>query len=474
MPDNFVDRVRLHELAHREAGGVSRRLLASWQRSEDYGVPLEEVEPVFTGTDDLGSLFFQCGNEVLADLHSTLAGEPVSLMLTDAEGVVLSRLSGDRSLLKALDDVHLAPGFAYAERDVGTNGLGLALADRVPTLVRADQHYALSLCTFTCAAVPVFDPASGRLEGSVNLTTWSQSSSDLLARAGPVGGQQHHRADARPLAPGESRARRRGARCSASRCRGSSRDRAPCTTLSEAWNAAVARAERAMAAGAHRRRGRRGRLGPGHAARAGRAPHVSARPHPVGQCTRADRCPDVAGAVDARTRQVPHRGHRPRRRHVAGLGRRAAPRSDPAQRRLGLRSVRGDGRAVRGHSGARWPAWSIRSCRCRRFGTGPTTCCRWRNHIAMRARGREIGFTPSAARALRCYDWPGNVDELSRVVSTRGRSAPTSSTSASCRRKCLAGNTRHLSRIEAFERGEIVRVLNADGLTMAEVAASSA
>ncbi len=61
-----------------------------WQRSEDYGVPLEEVEPVFTGTDDLGSLFFQCGNEVLADLHRTLANEPVSLMLTDAEGVVLS------------------------------------------------------------------------------------------------------------------------------------------------------------------------------------------------------------------------------------------------------------------------------------------------------------------------------------------------------------------------------------------------
>ena len=142
--------------------------------------PLEEVEPVFTGTDDFGSLFFQCGNEVLADLHSTLAGEPVSLMLTDAEGVVLSRLSGDRSLLKSLDDVHLAPGFAYSEREVGTNGLGLALADRMPTLVRADQHYALSLCTFTCAAVPVFDPASGRLEGSVNLTTWSQSSSDLL------------------------------------------------------------------------------------------------------------------------------------------------------------------------------------------------------------------------------------------------------------------------------------------------------
>ncbi len=36
--------------------------------------------------------------------------------------------------------------------------------------------------------------------------------------------------------------------------------------------------------------------------------------------------------------------------------------------------------------------------------------------------------------------------------------------------KVLAGNTRHLSRIEAFERGEIIRVLATQGLTMAEVA----
>src|SRR5690349_3078103 len=177
MPDGVPERAILRQLQH---GYVPERLLASWQRSEDYGVPLDSVEPVFTGTDDLSSLFFECGNEVLADLHRTLANEPVSMMLTDAEGVVLSRLSGDRTLLAALDDVHLAPGFAYSEREVGTNGLGLALADRVPTLVRADQHYARSLCTFTCAAVPVFDPASGRLEGSVNLTMWSEAPSDLL------------------------------------------------------------------------------------------------------------------------------------------------------------------------------------------------------------------------------------------------------------------------------------------------------
>src|SRR6478752_5774584 len=187
VSEGLPERLKLHQIQGGEdlhgPAGVAGRLLASWQRSEDYGISLEAVEPVFTGTERLGvedDLFFQCGNEVLTDLHRTLSGEPVSMMLTDADGVVLSRLSGDRQLLAALDQVYLAPGFAYAERDVGTNGLGLALADRAPILVRADQHYAQNLNTFTCAAVPVLDPGTGRVEGSVNLTTWSQSSSDLL------------------------------------------------------------------------------------------------------------------------------------------------------------------------------------------------------------------------------------------------------------------------------------------------------
>jgi DNA-binding NtrC family response regulator len=91
------------------------------------------------------------------------------------------------------------------------------------------------------------------------------------------------------------------------------------------------------------------------------------------------------------------------------------------------------------------------------------------NHIATRTRGREIGFSATAARALRCHDWPGNVDELARVVSAAAGRADVIDIDL-LPQEVLAGNTRHLSRIEAFERGEIVRTLNADGLTMAEVA----
>jgi hypothetical protein len=245
VSDELPDRAQLQ---HGEAANVPRRLLASWQRSEEYGVPQESVEPVFTGTEDLGSLFYQCGSEVLLDLHRTLANEPVSMMLTDSDGVVLNRVSGDHSLLQALDDVHLAPGFAYSEREVGTNGLGLALADRAPTLVRADQHYALSLCTFTCAAVPVIEPTTGRLEGSVNLTTWSESSSELLLALARSAASN---TAALMLARSTGRRPRQTPRGQVFRVEVPRLEPGSGTlhALSESWNSAVGRAERAMSAG---------------------------------------------------------------------------------------------------------------------------------------------------------------------------------------------------------------------------------
>ena len=468
MSDDFVDRVRRHELAHREASGLSRRLLASWQRSEDYGVPLEQIEPVFTGTENLASLFFQCGNEVLADLHSTLANEPVSMMLTDAEGVVLSRLSGDRNLLKALDDVHLAPGFGYAERDVGTNGLGLALADRVPTLVRADQHYALSLCTFTCAAVPVFDPASGRLEGSVNLTTWSQSSSDLLLALARSAASN---TTALMLARSSGRQPRRTPRGQVFRVEVPRLEPGSGTlhALSEAWNCAVARAEHAMIAGSIV--AAVGEAGSGRATLLAQAArHTYPRDRIL--CASAPAPTDIQTWLGLWT---PELG----KAHTAVIVRDVDMLPTWVAERL--RSL-----VLRGSESTSVPF----ALTAERFEDIPAPLAGLvdrvvpvpplhdraddvlplAQHIAMRARGREIDITPSAARALRGYDWPGNVDELSRVVSHAAVHADVIGIDQ-LPPQVLAGNTRHLSRIEAFERGEIVRVLNDVGLTMAEAAA---
>ena len=416
-------------------------------------------------------MFFECGNEVLADLHRTLASEPVSMMLTDAEGVVLSRLSGDHSLLQALDDVHLAPGFAYSEREVGTNGLGLALADRVPTLVRADEHYSLSLCTFTCAAVPVLDPSSGRLEGSVNLTTWSRSSSELLLALARSAASN---TTALMLARSRGRQSRPTPRGQVFRVEMPRLEPGSGTLheLSNAWTATVAPRRRGYGGRRHRRRGG------GAWARAGRRHFAQAARHAYPR----DRILSASAPAPTDVQTwlglwAPELG----KSHTAVIVRDVdllPPWVAERLRDLVLRS-----------SASTSVPFAVTAERFEDIPPAlaslvdtvvPVPPLRDRtddvlalaNHVAKRVRGRELAFTPSASRALRNYDWPGNVAELSRVIATPpvardiidvGDLPP----------QVLAGTTRHLSRIEAFERGEIIRVLGTDGLTMADAARNS-
>jgi DNA-binding NtrC family response regulator len=90
-------------------------------------------------------------------------------------------------------------------------------------------------------------------------------------------------------------------------------------------------------------------------------------------------------------------------------------------------------------------------------------------HVARRVRGREIEFTPAAQRALTDHGWPGNVEQLVHAV----RQAVTRTDVVDARHlpsEVLSGSHRRLTRIEAFEREEIVRALTRPGATMKEAA----
>ena len=85
------------------------------------------------------------------------------MILTDVDGVVLERRTGDSNLGQALDRIWLAPGFSYAERFVGTNGIGTALEGRGPAEVFGHEHYAEPLAPFACSGAPIWHPVSGKL-----------------------------------------------------------------------------------------------------------------------------------------------------------------------------------------------------------------------------------------------------------------------------------------------------------------------
>ncbi|SFJ38703.1 regulatory protein, Fis family [Amycolatopsis sacchari] len=444
-------------MAHERPVAVPARLRASWQRSERYGVPPDEVQPVFTGTVDEGSLFYECGSEVLRGLHATLANEPVSLMLTDSEGFVLSRLCGDSTILRSLDRVHLAPGFSYAERNAGTNGLGLALADRAPSLVSAEQHYCSGLWGYTCAAAPVLDPATGALLGSVNLTTWSQSSKELLlAVAQAAAGNTA----ALMMARGSGHAARPAPRGEVFRVYS---DRLPEPRLSGAWQDALAEAEGAIA------RGRvvvvSGEPGVGKTALASAARRavrprervLNARP-PAPQDADAwlalwtpelgkpDTCVIISG-VDALPVSAAEE-------LAAALS--AVPAAVPAPFTLTAE----DPAAIPDVLGELADTVvEVPALRYRPDDVEP---------LARSFAGRSR-FTPAAMRALQAYQWPGNVRQLRDVV----RQAATRADVIDTRHlapEVFTGGTRRLTRMEAVERDEIVRCLTQPGASVAKAA----
>ena len=101
--------------------------------------------------------------------------------------------------------------------------------------------------------------------------------------------------------------------------------------------------------------------------------------------------------------------------------------------------------------------------------TVPTTCCRWPRTSPAGPAGATCSSAPPRHGRCATYGWPGNVDQLHQVV-TRAASRTDVIDVANLPSEVLAGNGRHLSRIEAFECGEIVRVLGTGSPTMAEAA----
>jgi transcriptional regulator of acetoin/glycerol metabolism len=136
-------------------GRVRDTILASWWRSREWNVAADRIDLSYVRDPDLDTPLTRSALPVLRDLRDNLEGQPVSVVLTDARGVLLSRLTADHDLERHLDHVQLLPGFSYAEQFVGTNGIGTALESGQAAHVFGHEHYAEHLEDLACAAAPV-------------------------------------------------------------------------------------------------------------------------------------------------------------------------------------------------------------------------------------------------------------------------------------------------------------------------------
>jgi len=163
-----------------EPQGVRQAILASWWRSRESKVAADRLELRYVRDPNLDTPLTRSAAPVLQHLREQLDGQPLSIVLTDPAGVVLSRLTADKALERHLDRVHLAPGFSYAEADVGTNGIGTALEAGRAMQVFGHEHYAEHLEDLACAGVPIRHPISGKTVGLLDLTCWRRDAGPLL------------------------------------------------------------------------------------------------------------------------------------------------------------------------------------------------------------------------------------------------------------------------------------------------------
>lgn len=182
MDDTRLARTRLRFLTAEpiDAAHVRDPILASWWRCREFRVPADHIDLPYLPDQDLDTPLIHAATPVLERLGDQLDGQPVSVILTDPTGVVLTQRTGDPDLHRHLERVELAPGFSYGERFVGTNGIGTALEEGRPTHVFGHEHYAENLEDLACAGAPIQHPISGKTIGALDLTCWRRDAGHLL------------------------------------------------------------------------------------------------------------------------------------------------------------------------------------------------------------------------------------------------------------------------------------------------------
>jgi transcriptional regulator of acetoin/glycerol metabolism len=163
-----------------EEGSVANLVAASWRRSLTAGVDASNVQVAYHNDLDRSSRLVRCSQPIIERLSEETADLPVSIALTDAKARILTRVDTSRTIGLLLENVSFAPGFDYAEGQVGTNGVGTVFESGQSVHIVGPEHFHESLQPFSCAGAPIRDPASGHIEGVLDISCLTECASPLM------------------------------------------------------------------------------------------------------------------------------------------------------------------------------------------------------------------------------------------------------------------------------------------------------
>lgn len=161
---------------------VPRQILDSWKRSKWNRIHADDLEIPWREVSERLPLV-RTAEPVLLKAAGSLTASQTALALSDERGHIVWRWVSEPDFARILDRGNLQYGAVFDEDSVGTNGIGTALYTGQTAVVVGAQHYVRSHHRWACAATPVRHPRTGRIVGTVNISTRAEHANQFFRLA---------------------------------------------------------------------------------------------------------------------------------------------------------------------------------------------------------------------------------------------------------------------------------------------------
>ncbi len=152
----------------------------SHARCRDMGVELKRIYSKNIITEDKLKRKLEEKRELIIEaepfmnkLYDFVKGSDFFAILCDEEGCILSVI-GDKGILSEAFSLKIVPGAYMNEESIGTNAIGIALAEGKPVQVSGDEHFVKAYHRWTCSGAPIRN-LYGNIIGALDLTGYSEN-----------------------------------------------------------------------------------------------------------------------------------------------------------------------------------------------------------------------------------------------------------------------------------------------------------